>query len=122
MEFLRNEGQSTLLLGETGSGKSTLMVSVFKSLSELNFPILVLDPTGDTVERIMGSMDEKIANRVVYISPVDSPVSMNLLEIPGYIDREIAVTRLAEDIIQVLRNVTEAESGIQGGLVGSRIE
>jgi energy-coupling factor transporter ATP-binding protein EcfA2 len=122
MEFLKNEGQSTLLLGETGSGKSTLMVSVFKSLSELNFPILVLDPTGDTVERIMGSMDEKIANRVVYISPVDSPVSMNLLEIPGYIDREIAVTRLAEDIIQVLRNVTEAESGIQGGLVGSRIE
>ncbi|MGB9815100.1 MAG: helicase HerA domain-containing protein [Thermoplasmata archaeon] len=122
IDFFENEGQSMLILGETGSGKSTLMLTLFKNLSSLNLPILVLDPTGDTVERMLDVIDDSTAERLIYISPAESPVSMNLLELPGYIDRRIAVSRLAEDIIQVLRNVTEAESGVQGGLVGSRIE
>ncbi|MEM0152289.1 MAG: DUF87 domain-containing protein, partial [Thermoplasmata archaeon] len=122
LHLLKEEGQSMLIIGETGSGKSTLLISIFLNIINSGVPILFLDPTGDSVERIIGSLNPKIMEKVVYIDPVESLVSMNLLEMPNYINKDLAISRLAEDIIQMLRNVTEAESGIQGGLIGSRIE
>ncbi len=114
-----NEGQSFLLIGETGSGKSSTLVHTVIGL--LENPILVLDPTGDTVKKIINAIDDETLKRVIYISPYNSQVSMNILSIPENGERDILVPRLSEDIIQILKNVTEAESGVVGGLVGSRI-
>ncbi len=114
-----NEGQSFLFIGETGSGKSSTLVHTVMAV--LDNPILVLDPTGDTVKKIINSMDDETLKRVVYISPYNSQVSMNILSIPDGGEKDILIPRLSEDIIQILKNVTEAESGVVGGLVGSRI-
>lgn len=116
------DGQSTFILGETGSGKSTLMQSLFFQLLNEEKPMILIDPTGDTAKEVISRLDKKYLKRVIYIDPVETPISMNILDIPEGNNRNLSISRVAEDIIQVLRNVTEAESGIVGGLVGSKIE
>ncbi|MGC8663846.1 MAG: helicase HerA domain-containing protein [Thermoplasmata archaeon] len=122
LKIYEKNGQSTFLLGETGSGKSTLMLSMLLNIINEDKPIILIDPTGDTAKEFIKRIGKDLLKRVIYIDPVYTPVSMNILDIPDGKNRDLAITRIAEDTIQVLKNVTEAESGIPGGLVGSKIE
>lgn len=122
LKIYEKDGQSMFLIGETGSGKSTLLSSIFFEVSDENRPVIVIDPSGETAKDILKRIDKDLIKRVIYISPVETPVSMNILDIPDGMNRDLAVSRIAEDTIQVLKNVTEAESGVIGGLVGSKIE
>ncbi len=122
LKIYDNNGQGTFILGETGSGKSSLMLSIILNIINENKPVILIDPTGDTAKDFIKRLDRNFLKRVIYINPVETPVSMNILNVPDGKNRGLAVSRIAEDTIQVLKNVTEAETGIQGGLVGSKIE
>ncbi|MGC8692046.1 MAG: type IV secretion system DNA-binding domain-containing protein [Thermoplasmata archaeon] len=117
--FIReNDGSSTFIIGETGSGKSTMLLNIFSQIKNFETPIIVLDPTGDLAKKMLNITDEK---RTIYISAMENPVSMNLMK-SAYDNVKYNAPKIAEDLIRILKDVTESESHVSGGLVGTRIE
>jgi len=116
--FNEYDGSTTFIIGQTGSGKSTLLLNIFSKIKELDYPIIVLDPTGDLAKKMINITDEK---RTIYISPIEVPVSMNLMK-SAHENIKYSAPKIAEDLIMMLKDVTESESKIPGGLVGTKIE
>ena len=73
------EGHHLLTAGETGMGKSTLLVSAALSTPDPDVAIVVIDPRGDTVRSFITHLDERRLSRTTYIAPTQSPVAQNVL-------------------------------------------
>ena len=74
------------IIGATGTGKSTLLLSMIKQDIDHNKGIAVLDPHGDLAETILGIIPPKRIKDVIYFNPDDigNPIAINLLELtPG---------------------------------------
>jgi hypothetical protein len=71
-----------LLVGKTGSGKSTVLAQMMKSDLENGISFALLDAHGDLAEQVLGLVPEKRIKDVVYINPADPKCSpaINLLE------------------------------------------
>ncbi|MCI4349734.1 MAG: ATP-binding protein, partial [Thermoplasmata archaeon] len=72
------EGRHLLVLGETGMGKSTLLVRVIAQGCR-DAGAILLDPIGDTALRVLESLPPSARARVLWIAPVSSPVGINAL-------------------------------------------
>ncbi len=70
------------ILGQTGTGKSTLLenLAVQDMLAGNGFAFI--DPHGDTAERLLGMVPKSRAEDVIYFNPSDTeyPVGLNLFE------------------------------------------
>lgn len=83
--------------GQTGTGKSTLLLNLALQDIEAGAGVAVLDPHGDLVEALLGRIPPDRADDVVLIDPAD-PVAVtgvNLLEGESPIQREYVVSELA---------------------------
>lgn len=72
------------ILGATGTGKSTMLLSMIKQDLDHGKGLCVIDPHGELVESILNLIPEKRIKDVVYFNPDDIsyPVGLNLLELP----------------------------------------
>ncbi|MEP7167420.1 MAG: DUF87 domain-containing protein [Candidatus Woesebacteria bacterium] len=72
------------ILGATGTGKSTLLLSMIKQDIEHGKGLCVIDPHGELIESILPLIPENRIQDVVYFNPDDIhfPVGLNLLELP----------------------------------------
>jgi hypothetical protein len=70
------------LIGKTGTGKSTMLENMMVQDIRNGEGIAVVDPHGDTVEKILNYIPSSRINDVVYINPADLnfPVAFNVLE------------------------------------------
>ncbi|MEM0160714.1 MAG: hypothetical protein QW258_00790 [Thermoplasmata archaeon] len=117
-----NEGEHTAVFGETGYGKSTFLINTFLQSLDKDATLIFLDPVGNSVKDIISKIDPVYLSNIVYIAPTESPIGINLMDVYSNSEKDIAVSRLTDDIILTLKSVTEAKSGIENGLIGTKIE
>lgn len=74
--------QHVYLLGQTGTGKSTLLYSILRHDVENGEGVCVIDPHGDLVTQLLSSIPAKRENDLILFDPSDAewPVGLNMLE------------------------------------------
>src|SRR5260221_28381 len=72
----------TYLLGQTGTGKTTLMENMMLQDIVSGQGICLIDPHGTGIEEILGMIPQERANDVVIFDPSDvtNPLGLNMLE------------------------------------------
>jgi hypothetical protein len=103
------------VLGRTGTGKSSLLAGVAHEIARGDDGMLVLDPHGHLVQRIIAELPESAVDRVwvVRCGDVDNPVPLNPLAIADPVRREIAI----DDVCGAFQYLFDKK---QTGIVGPR--
>ncbi|MEP7166475.1 MAG: DUF87 domain-containing protein [Candidatus Woesebacteria bacterium] len=101
------------ILGATGTGKSTMLLSMIKQDIEHGKGVCVIDPHGDLIENILPLIPENRINDVVYVNPDDIhfPVGLNLLEIPPELTGDLLLREkevITESIISLFHKLYDA--------------
>ena len=105
------------ILGATGTGKSTMLLSMIKQDIDHNKGLCVVDPHGDLIEEIISVIPKERIEDVVYFNPDDIsyPMGINLLELTPGLNSEDAIREkefIAESIISVFNKIyTDKYSG-----------
>ena len=70
------------LLGQTGTGKSVLMQEMARRDIEAGKGVCVIDPHGDLIEKILGTVPKERIEDVILFNPSDLelPIGLNMLE------------------------------------------
>ena len=91
-----------VLLGPTGSGKSTAMQHLILSDINAGRSVLVIDPKADLVNDILARIPEKRTDDVVVLDPADPvPVGFNPLGFKNYKNP----TLIADAVLSVLKEI-----------------
>ncbi|MCI4367144.1 MAG: hypothetical protein L3K08_05285 [Thermoplasmata archaeon] len=103
-------GRHLLLVGETGMGKSTLLVRMATSATRLG-TVVLLDPIGDTGRDFLASLPADRTPPPTWIAPNDSPIPLNALDSAH--GSTASSERAISDLVGALRRVRSArfESG-----------
>jgi hypothetical protein len=105
------------ILGATGTGKSTMLLSMIKQDLQNNNGLCLIDPHGDLVEQVLSIIPENRIKDVVYFNPDDIsyPVGINLLELTPGLSADEAIREkefIAESIISIFHKIyTDRYSG-----------
>ncbi len=98
------------ILGATGTGKSTMLLSMINQDIHNGKGLCVIDPHGDLIEQALSTIPTKRIPDVVYFNPDDIsyPMGINLLELTQGLSAEDAVREkefIAESIISVFHKI-----------------
>lgn len=105
------------ILGATGTGKSTMLLSMIDQDLQHNKGLCLIDPHGDLSEQVLSVIPKNRIKDVVYFNPDDIgyPMGINLLELTPGLDGDAAVREkefIAESIISVFHKIyTDKYSG-----------
>jgi len=105
------------ILGATGTGKSTMLLSMIQQDIEHNKGLCVIDPHGDLIEQVLSVIPKERIPDVVYFNPDDIsyPMGINLLELTPGLNSENAIREqefIAESIISIFQKIyTDKYSG-----------
>lgn len=105
------------ILGATGTGKSTMLLSMIEQDIKNNKGLSVIDPHGDLIDQIISVIPKERISDVVYFNPDDIgyPMGINLLELTPGLNEEDAIREkefIAESIISVFNKIyTDKYSG-----------
>ena len=105
------------ILGATGTGKSTMLLSMINSDIKNGKGLSVVDPHGDLIEQILQIIPEERIKDVVYFNPDDIayPVGINLLELTPNLPPEDALRErefITESVISLFHKIySEKYSG-----------
>lgn len=102
--------EHTIILGPTGSGKSTVMEHLILSDIRAGRSVLVLDPKADLVTNILERIPESRQKDVVVIDPSDPcPVGFNPLRFKGFRNNAL----VADAVLAVLKEIFSESWGIR---------
>lgn len=98
-----------LVVAKTRRGKSTLLLHMAAHLGEVmasgreRLSMVVVDPHQDLAEAILGSLPDRLADRVVYLNLAnrDRPIGLNLLDVGLFPDRD----RTAENVVTMMHRL-----------------
>ena len=98
------------ILGQTGSGKSTIMFHMAKDDINKGRGIAMLDPHGDLAEDLLNTIPENRFDDCVYFNPNDLayPIGLNLLELTEGLtgdDLEQEKELVCEGVISIFRRI-----------------
>lgn len=98
------------ILGATGTGKSTLLLSMVNQDIENSKGLCVIDPHGDLIEKILPSIPKKRLKDVIYFNPDDIgfPIGLNLLELSENLSEEDSLREkefITESIISLFEKL-----------------
>lgn len=105
------------IIGATGTGKSTMLLSMIKQDIDNNKGLAIIDPHGDLTDQIISVIPKERIQDVVYFNPDDIsyPMGINLLELTPGLPEEQAIREkefIAESIISVFQKIyTDKYSG-----------
>jgi hypothetical protein len=117
-----DQGRHMLVLGETGMGKSTLLVRLAAQAARWG-GVLLFDPVGDTGRRLLAALPAGRRGQVLWVSPTRSPIAVNALSGCSGADRSDAIRseRAIENLVLALRRVRSQRYG-ETPFWGPRIE
>ena len=98
------------ILGATGTGKSTMLLTMIAQDIANGKGLAVVDPHGDLIEQILHTIPEERIGDVVYFNPDDIayPIGINLLELTPDLPEEEALREreyIAESIISLFHKI-----------------
>lgn len=100
------------LIGQTGTGKTTLMKDMVRQDIEAGNGVCVIDPHGDFAEFALSVVPRERAEEVIYFDPADTerPLGLNLLEIdPSKPEQKTFITNEFYSIMKTIyRDLPEA--------------
>lgn len=101
---LEQRRRHTWVLGATGTGKSTLLLSMILQDAAAGHGLAVLDPHGDLIDDILARLPEGRAGDVLLLDPSDEeyPVAFNILAAHSELER----TLLASDLVAIFRRLS----------------
>ncbi|HUS59844.1 MAG TPA: type IV secretion system DNA-binding domain-containing protein [Nevskiaceae bacterium] len=105
------------VLGATGTGKSTLLLSMILQDIKNKKGLCVIDPHGDLIDKILPAIPKDRASDVIYFNPddVSYPIGLNLLELTPGLNEDDALREkefLTESIISLFHKIySERYSG-----------
>ena len=90
------------VIGKSGTGKSSLFISMLSQDIAKGFGVAVLDPHGDTIDQLLDRIPDNRVNDVIYFDPSDTekPVSINLMEIENPSQKNLMASGLVSAIKQ----------------------
>jgi hypothetical protein len=94
----------THIIGQSGTGKSTLLFNLIRQDIEHGEGVGVLDPHGDLIEQILGVIPENRIDDVVLVNPsdVEFPIGFNILQAHSEEEKNL----LASDLVSVFRRLS----------------
>ncbi len=98
-------------IGQTGTGKSTLMQKMIIQDIQNGEGVAVIDPHGDLIDKILGHVPKKRADDVIYFDPGDvpHPMGLNMLEYdPKYPEQKSLIVNELFEIFNKLFNMSVA--------------
>lgn len=109
---LTNDDRSrhVYLLGQTGSGKSTVMYHMASDDIKKGRGLAVIDPHGDLAEGLLDNVPDSRINDLVYFNPFDIkyPMGINLLELNPELEGdelELEKELVCESTVSIFRRV-----------------
>lgn len=106
----KDRRQHTYVIGQTGTGKTTLLENMVLQDIYAGHGVAIVDPHGEFVERILEQIPSNRANDVIYFNPVDSefPIGFNVLEVPDVQYKHLIVSDLLGIFTKIWANVWSA--------------
>ncbi len=98
------------IIGATGTGKTTMIMSMVENDLVKDKGVCVIDPHGDLAESIISLIPNKRKNDFIYFNPDDIkyPIGLNLLELSS-VDDEDEILRekelITESVISLFRKI-----------------
>jgi len=86
------------MVGKTGTGKTTLYLTMIKQDIEKGYGCCFIDPNGDAAETVLRYVPKERAEDVVYFDPSDTerPMGLNLLEWKRPEDKDFLISEWLE--------------------------
>jgi hypothetical protein len=94
----------THIIGDSGTGKSTLLFNLIKQDIENGEGVAVLDPHGDLIDKILGVIPQERIDDVVLVDPSDAEYSIGFNILSAH--SELEKTLLASDLIAVFQRLS----------------
>jgi hypothetical protein len=109
----------TYVIGASGTGKSTLLLSMAMQDIEAGNGFAVLDPHGDLIEDILTRIPERRVGDVVVFDPADEayPVGFNILSAHSELER----TLLSSDLVAVFKRLSTSFGDQMVAVLGNAI-
>lgn len=107
------------LIGASGTGKSTLLLNLISQDIQNGEGVAVLDPHGDLIDRILGTIPENRIDDVVLIDPSDEEYSVGFNILSAHSDLEKNL--LASDLVSVFQRLSTAWGDQLGSVLQNAI-
>jgi DNA helicase HerA-like ATPase len=109
----------TYVIGASGTGKSTLLLSMAMQDIAAGNGFAVLDPHGDLIEDILARIPEERAGDVIVFDPADEayPVGFNILSAHSELER----TLLSSDLVAVFKRLSTSFGDQMVAVLGNAI-
>jgi hypothetical protein len=118
---LRNEVRlrHTYVIGATGTGKSTLLLSLLRQDIEAGRGVGLIDPHGDLADEVLRSIPEARHKDVVLFDPgdVEQPVGFNILQARSEREKEL----LSSDLVSIFRRFSTSWGDQMTAILGNAI-
>ncbi len=100
---LKDRRQHMYVIGQTGTGKSTLLKNMAIRDMREGHGVAVIDPHGELIEDILHFIPRHRTNEVVYFNPADTenPIGLNVLEARNEDEKQL----VASSIISVFKHM-----------------
>ncbi len=98
------------IIGKTGMGKTAMMENMIIQDIHKGSGVALVDPHGDTAERLLNCIPSYRINDVVYFNPadLDFPIAFNVLEKVDYSQRHLVASGLMGVFTKIWANVWSA--------------
>lgn len=109
----------TYVIGASGTGKSTLLLSLITQDIEHGDGIAVFDPHGDLIDEILGRIPESRLDDVILFDPADEEYAIGFNILDAHSDLE--KTLLASDLVAVFRRLSTSWGDQMTSVLGNGI-
>src|SRR3989344_971199 len=106
----RDRLQHMYIIGQTGTGKTTLLKNLAIQDIKAGRGLAVIDPHGEFVEDLLDSIPEERVGDAVYFNPIDSkyPIGFNVLEVKDPEHKHLVASGLMAIFTKISANVWSA--------------
>lgn len=109
----------TYVIGASGTGKSTLLLSMIVQDMNNGEGVAVLDPHGDLVDQVIARIPDARLDDVVLIDPADTeyPIGFNILNARTDLERSL----LSSDLVAVFRRLSTSWGDQMTSVLGNAV-